>query len=553
MNSNHRREFGSAATCARCLLFIGVAVGSVSAGGEGPPGSQAINSPQATAANDPMKDYDDTVRRGDSLYEAGNPFEAVLAYERARRVAYNNKLKTDTAALEQKLARARDARDGKSAATQAAPGAAPANNAAAPAAPPVASPAGAWPIIELTTSFGNGPRTITGRDVPQDNSQQYGPHGVDSRWIVSNPYLPLDRHFLPYIWRMACTRDGSLYLAGESVVPAAETRRQPRSNRDWYANNSTGIWKVAPDGKVNAFGVRPYGNQPGWDRQTAKCNAGVQQAGIAVEHWGGMVVDGEGDVLFSDNELGVIMKMRKDGFVEHVAGGGAQACAYDRYKTPQKSGYLDGPATQALFNGPRGLALDATGSILVADANNCALRKIDRAGNVTTIHKGNCRFEKERTRYEYVVVDKDGLPVVGGSNAHIGVEIFGGVYRFHADGKVEQLLAGRQIAPRTPQQHVGLLTGLVVLPDGSLIISDGEEQENALLQLRGGGVSRWLGTRAQDITFPEIDGTAKVARLFAPGELCASGDGTVFMLPRHSKRPVRKFDPQTRTVSSWVY
>jgi hypothetical protein len=551
MTSNHWQGFGPAANRAARLLLVGLAVLSASAGGAGPPGSEPGNSPpQATAANDAMQDYDDTVRRGDAFFEGGNHFEAVLAFERARRVAYNNKLKTDTAALEQKLARARDARDGKVAPTRAVTGAVPANNAAVPVA---ASPAGAWPIIELTTSFGTGPRTITGRDVPQDNSQQYGPHGVGSKWIVSNPYLPLDRHFLPYIWRMACTRDGSLYLAGESVVPAAETRRQPRSNRDWYANNSTGVWKVAPDGKVTAFGVRPYGNQPGWDKQTAKCNADVQQAGIAVEHWGGMVVDGEGDVLFSDNDLGVIMKMRKDGFVEHVAGGGAQACAYDRYKTPQKSGYLDGPAKQALFDRPRGLALDPAGNILVADENNCALRKIDRAGNVTTVHKGNCRFEKERMAYEYVVVDKDGLPVVGGTNVHVGVEIFGGVYRFHGDGKVEQLLAGRQIAPRTPQQYVALLTGLAVLPNGSLLISDGEERENALLRLRDGGVVHWLGTSARDPAVPEIDGPANAARLYKPGELCASGDGTVFILPRHSMRPVRKFDPKTQAVSTWIY
>ncbi len=526
------------------------ATSTAPAGSAGPSPAGPANAPPADSANGPAKDFDESVRQSDAFSDAGNHFEAVLALERAKRIAYNNRLKIDNAALEQKLARARDARDGKTSAGQASPGSNSANVADASGAP---SAGGRWPVVELTALIDKAPRAITGRDVPQNDDQHYGPHGADSRWIVSNPYLPLDRHFLPYIWRMACATDGTLYLAGESVVPAAEAKRQPRANRDWYANNGSGVWKVAPDGKVTAFGVRPYGNQPGWDRQTAKCDADLQQAGVAVEHWGGMAVDSQGDIVFSDYDLHAVMKIRKDGFVEHVAGGGPQACVYDRYKTPQRSGYLDGPGKQALFNGPRGLAFDRDGNILVADENNCALRKIDRAGNVTTVNKGTCRFEKERMGYEYVVVDRNGLPIVGGSNVHMGVEIYGGVYRFHPDGRIEQLLAGRQIAPRTRQQHVGVLRGLELLPNGSLIISDADEQENSVLELRAGAVSRVLGLASNDPAMPEVDGPADKARLFTPGNLCSSGDGTLFILPSHSRRPVRKFDPRMKTVTSWVY
>ena len=500
----------------------------------------AAQAAAAGPASSPAQQYDAAVREGDAYDEVGNHFDAVLSYERAKRIAYNNTLATDSVALDQKLARARGARDGTL----------PAGSAGAARGGTGATAE----FLELTTLFDPKPRVITGRDVPQGNEQHYGPFGEDSHWIVSNPYLPLDRRFLPYIYGMACATDGSLYLAGESVVPATETKRQPRSNRDWYADNGMGIWKVARDGKVTAFGVRPYGTQLGGATQTAVCDVEVRNAGINVQRLGGMAVDSRGDVVFSDKELNLILRMRRDGRVEHVAGGGAQACKYDRYKTPQQSGYLDGPAKQALFDSPRGLAFDQAGNLYVADAGNCAMRKIDTAGNVTTIGKKSCLYGDDAIVFDYVAVDRDGMPIVSGGALALRIENFAGVYRYHPDGTIEQLLAGRRFKPRTHKQYVGMLTGMGVLPDGTLLISDGFEgsDNNRLLQVRDGGVSGFLGGQSGD-PYPEIDGSADKTRFFAPGQLCASGDGTLFILPRHSLRPLRKFDSVTKTVTTWIY
>jgi tetratricopeptide (TPR) repeat protein len=57
----------------------------------------------------PMQDYERTVRYGDELVGVGEYQDAVLAYERARRLAYNNKLTTDAASLEARLANAKTA------------------------------------------------------------------------------------------------------------------------------------------------------------------------------------------------------------------------------------------------------------------------------------------------------------------------------------------------------------------------------------------------------------------------------------------------------------
>jgi len=51
--------------------------------------------------------------------------------------------------------------------------------------------------------------------------------------------------------------------------------------------------------------------------------------------------------------------------------------------------FRDGPAEQALFAWPSGLALDAAGGVIVADAGNHAIRRISPEGVVTTVAGGN--------------------------------------------------------------------------------------------------------------------------------------------------------------------
>jgi hypothetical protein len=85
-----------------------------------PPSQPAAAPPRTTdpaaaappaSEKSPMDDYTETVKKGDDLFAAGDYFSAVLAYERAWRIAYNNKLKTDAKALEERVTRARKARD----------------------------------------------------------------------------------------------------------------------------------------------------------------------------------------------------------------------------------------------------------------------------------------------------------------------------------------------------------------------------------------------------------------------------------------------------------
>lgn len=90
----------------------------------------------------------------------------------------------------------------------------------------------------------------------------------------------------------------------------------------------------------------------------------------------GIAVAPDGSLVVADTGTHTIKRVTMDGAVTRVAGDG----------TP---GYEDGPAAQARFSGPVGVAVDPTGGIIVADTYNDRIRAIDRDGTVRTIAGGD--------------------------------------------------------------------------------------------------------------------------------------------------------------------
>jgi secreted PhoX family phosphatase len=100
----------------------------------------------------------------------------------------------------------------------------------------------------------------------------------------------------------------------------------------------------------------------------------------------GIAIGGDGSIYVSDNNHKIRKLVYNSGSgkydVTTIAGGGSDG---------QTAGTNDGTGTNALFNKPRGLAVDSTGNIYVADSKYGKIRKlINNTGiySVTTIAGG---------------------------------------------------------------------------------------------------------------------------------------------------------------------
>jgi hypothetical protein len=95
------------------------------------------------------------------------------------------------------------------------------------------------------------------------------------------------------------------------------------------------------------------------------------QAKFGALHGAAFAWAADGDLLLTDNGTSV-RKIGADGTVTTVAGNG-------------EAGYVDGPATAARFRLAMGLVVDTRGNIYVADSGNRRLRRIAPDGVVSTI------------------------------------------------------------------------------------------------------------------------------------------------------------------------
>ncbi len=150
------------------------------------------------------------------------------------------------------------------------------------------------------------------------------------------------------------------YAAGYADGPTGEARfNSPHSvavdkDGNVYVADAGNhcIRKITPDGIVTTLAGT---NEPGY--------ADGQGTAARFNYPRDVAVDAKGNVYVADTANHRIRKITPDGTVTTLAGSG----------TP---GNADGPALQAQFRAPEGIAVDAGGNIIVADTGNYRIRKI---------------------------------------------------------------------------------------------------------------------------------------------------------------------------------
>ncbi len=169
-----------------------------------------------------------------------------------------------------------------------------------------------------------------------------------------------------------------------------------------------------------------------------------------------------GATYIADSRNHCVRALSADGQVETVAG------------APGVSGFVDGPAEKALFFAPAGLAVAADGSLLVADTGNHCVRRITPAGLVTT-YAGSAAERDDLgrplggyrdgpagdARFCYpvgIAVDRRGFAYVADTGNS-------GIRCISPTGQVSTLRMNGDEPPEAP-------THLAIAPDGRLWVAD---------------------------------------------------------------------------------
>ena len=165
---------------------------------------------------------------------------------------------------------------------------------------------------------------------------------------------------------------------------------------------------------------------------------------------GALAFDREGNLFIADHINNLIRRLSPDGRVSTIAGppSGANASAYN-------PGSRDGHSHAALFALPDGIAVDDDGIVFFTESNS-AIRMIDETGYVSTV------VQTPDRRYggalsPFIV----GIAVGADGALYVADPDYGRVVRVTREGELSI------VADRLGSPH-----GILVLPDGSLLVSD---------------------------------------------------------------------------------
>ena len=263
--------------------------------------------------------------------------------------------------------------------------------------------------------------------------------------------------------------------------------------------------------------------------------AGDGGPAIDAEFFGlsGLAIDAAGDIYVADSSNFRIREITPDGIIRTVAGTGVMGYAGD-----------GGPASAAELDYPYGVAIDTTGNLLIADAENGRIRSISASGIINTI-AGNGSFS----------YGGDGGPALNASMyapAAVTMDISGDLFIADTNNfRVRKVAPNGNIATVAgngtlgysgdggPATNAQFATPWGIAVDAAENVYFADAQDNRVRKIAPDGtISTFAGTGVAG--FSGDGGPAVNAQLYVPyGNIVADGSGNQYITDWGNRR-IRK-------------
>jgi len=236
----------------------------------------------------------------------------------------------------------------------------------------------------------------------------------------------------------------------------------------------------------------------------------------------GVAVDVDGNVYVADTYNHRIRKITPAGVVTTLAGNGTY-------------GYADGDGAVAKFYVPKGVAVDLSGNVFVADENNQRIRKITPTGTVTTL-AGSTSGSTDGDVSVAQFSDPAGIAIDAAGNLYISA---GHRIRKITPAGVVSTLAGSTKGITDANGSAARFSkpaGVVVDADGNVYVAD-DDNERIRKVTPSGSVSTIAGGYVPGFT----DGFGEDAQFSSPTGIAIDGSGHIFVADRqnHSIRKIQ--------------
>jgi sugar lactone lactonase YvrE len=292
---------------------------------------------------------------------------------------------------------------------------------------------------------------------------------------------------------------------------------------------------------------------PSLENKIALPQTGLQVSTLTGTGWGGLkdggatesdlnlpvaiLDDGSGQLIFADANNHRIRRVSKTGYTRHLAG--------TDHEIMGKS-FSDGNNHQARFNFPSAMALHPNGLIYVADTNNNRIRVMNTAGEVSTLagtgapgfHDGNpaiAQFDHPRG----IAIDANGTIYVADSVNHR-------IRKVSENGHVSTVAGNGSpgfVNGRSDRSQLNFPTALSFSHQGDLIIAD--TFNHSIRKLSASGE---LSTLAGNGEEGFRDGSPDQAMFRYPRGLAIGKAGEIYIADTNNNR-IRALTPEGRVIT----